>query len=175
MKDPSIFFTADPHFLHDAIIIHCSRPFINCNKMNKNLVRNWNDTVSSEDHVYILGDFAWGGVDKKYPMEIITRNLNGHKHLIYGNHDRLHPFEYIEIGFDSTHSALEIYDGKILLAHDPSIGTCLKPEQVLLHGHLHRELINNTRFINVGVDVFGFKPVSLETILQIFRERGIKL
>jgi len=51
---------------------------------NEMLIKNWNETVSKEDTVYVLGDFAFG--DKKTVASFATK-LNGKKFLIVGNHD----------------------------------------------------------------------------------------
>ena len=163
-----MFFTADTHFLHAAIIGHCDRPFKNVREMDNILIKNWNESITEKDHIYVLGDFAWGGQDAKSSIERITNKLKGHKHLIYGNHDRLRPFDYIEVGFDSVHTSLEILDGKFLLAHDPAVGSCLKPGQILLHGHIHCQEIDDDRFINVGVDILNFRPIGLSEIDNIF-------
>ena len=40
-------------------------------------------------------------------------------------------------------------------------------ESWLLHGHVHGSWKQNERQINVGVDVWDFKPVSHEKILQM--------
>jgi len=49
------------------------------------IIRNWNSTVMAGDDVYILGDVGW--MNAKNTIEIL-KQLEGHKHLIMGNHDR---------------------------------------------------------------------------------------
>ena len=58
-----IYFTSDLHFYHDNIIHHCQRPFWSSDDMNDSLIENWNDTVSPDDEVYILGDVTMEGPD----------------------------------------------------------------------------------------------------------------
>jgi calcineurin-like phosphoesterase family protein len=53
--------------------------------MDESLIMNWNNTVTSEDIVYILGDLIFRS--DKHAAYYIER-LNGLKHLILGNHDR---------------------------------------------------------------------------------------
>jgi len=53
--------------------------------MNDSLIENWNDTVSPDDEVYILGDVTMEGPDKAFAM---LSQLKGVKYLIRGNHDR---------------------------------------------------------------------------------------
>ena len=54
--------------------------------MNEALVNNWNSVVKPEDHVYHLGDFCFGNVEK-WNWCLEPGRLNGHIHLILGNHD----------------------------------------------------------------------------------------
>lgn len=52
-----IYFTADTHFGHDAIIKMCQRPFKNIEDMNETLICKWNKKVNGSDTVYIIGEF----------------------------------------------------------------------------------------------------------------------
>lgn len=80
------FFTSDTHFGHERIITLSNRPFRDVQHMNEMLIKNWNDVVSPTDHVYHLGDVALGSFEES--MKCVAR-LNGIKHLVMGNHDRL--------------------------------------------------------------------------------------
>lgn len=80
------FFTSDTHFGHARIIELSNRPFRDVQHMNEMLIKNWNSVVGPEDHVYHLGDVALGTFDES--MRCVAR-LNGIKHLVMGNHDRL--------------------------------------------------------------------------------------
>ena len=79
-----VFFTSDLHFFHEAIIRFCNRPFKNIEEMNETIIMNWNSKVGKDDTVFILGDFCLGGSGA---WSFILDNLNGHKHLLIGNHD----------------------------------------------------------------------------------------
>ena len=46
-----IFYTADLHFLYEPLL--SSRPFATVEEMDETLIRNWNETVSPEDTVYL--------------------------------------------------------------------------------------------------------------------------
>ena len=82
------FFTADPHFGHANIIKYCQRPFANVEEMDRVLTERWNAKIGSDDDVWILGDLTMrsGATALNY-----LRQLNGHKHLILGNHDGFAP------------------------------------------------------------------------------------
>lgn len=162
-----IYFTADLHFYHDNIIKHCNRPFQDSDSMNNVLINNWNDIVNKNDEVYILGDLSFKSSNDS--VGNILDKLNGRKYLILGNHDRLnenvknkfawvkvyYELRYKEIDFILFHYPIESWNKKF---HD-SIHVC---------GHTHNSEITSNiknRF-NVGVDVTGFKPVSIEELIE---------
>lgn len=78
------FFTSDTHFYHSNIIWFCNRPFANVEQMNEAMIRNWNSVVGQDDVVFHLGDFCLGGSAE---WIMILDRLNGHIHLVLGNHD----------------------------------------------------------------------------------------
>ena len=165
------YFTADTHFGHTNIIYHTNRPFKNTNEMDNKLIDNFNSIVGSQDDLYIIGDYSMVGPTKRLYLEKITRRLIGHKHLILGNHDRLKPFKYIDIGFESVHTSLELHIpeiGRCLLNHDPSV-SCMVRDWILLCGHVHDLFRSIDYVINVGVDVWDFKPVSISQIEDILK------
>lgn len=82
----TVWFTSDSHFGHDRIISLSNRPFKDVNHMNEMLVKNWNEVVGLDDHVFHLGDVALGSFASSIAY---VGRLNGFKHLIVGNHDRL--------------------------------------------------------------------------------------
>ncbi|MEF2550932.1 DUF433 domain-containing protein [Aurantimonas sp. A2-1-M11] len=162
---PEIFFTADTHYGHRGIIEMCQRPFFDVEDMDEGLVRRWNDRVRKNDAVYHLGDFAMKSTAERC-TEIFGR-LNGRKHLIIGNHDRLkvrnlpwasqpqdrillrHPDEKLPLVLD--HYALRTWPG----VHYGAIH---------LYGHSHGNLQGIGRSVDVGVDVWDFQPVTLDEI-----------
>lgn len=72
-----IFYTADLHFLYEPLL--SSRPFATVEEMDETLIRNWNETVSPEDTVYLVGDIGYN--EGQVPHALLSR-LTGHKHLI---------------------------------------------------------------------------------------------
>jgi len=168
------FFTADWHFFHKHIIQYCSRPFKNEKHMRNKIINNFNEVVRKEDTTFVLGDVAMLGGSQWEGLKGVIQKLNGTKHLIYGNHDEFRWQRYIDIGFTTVHSALWLEDEglDIVMAHDPSVYCTLKQESVLLCGHIHTlfKSIPDQRVVNVGVDVWNFKPI---TTKQIREELGI--
>ena len=52
--------------------------------MDNTLIDNWNNAVSANDLVYVLGDISWYNDEKTAE---IFKQLNGEKILVKGNHD----------------------------------------------------------------------------------------
>jgi calcineurin-like phosphoesterase family protein len=161
----AIFFTSDTHFGHGGALGLYRRPFASVAAMNEGLVERWNNAVKPDDVVWHLGDFAI----RQRPAVIseFFARLNGHKHLLAGNND---PPATKELdGWESVQSYLEIeVDGvSLVLCHYPFRswrGMC--KGWVNLHGHSHGKLKPQPRQFDVGVDVWGFRPVSLSEILH---------
>lgn len=81
-----VFFTSDHHFGHARVIEYASRTWARTvEEMNEKLIDRWNSTVSPDDTVYHLGDFALIRPDK---AAWIASRLNGTKHILWGNHDK---------------------------------------------------------------------------------------
>lgn len=51
-----IYFTADTHFGHCNVIRFCDGPFASAEEMDEAMIQNWNERVTGNDTVYILGD-----------------------------------------------------------------------------------------------------------------------
>lgn len=84
------WFTSDPHYWHANVIKYCNRPFKDVGQMNETLLNGYNSLVSPEDTVYFLGDILFPkGHETKAGKHPILDSLNGKKHLILGNHDRV--------------------------------------------------------------------------------------
>ena len=186
----STYFTADTHFNHSNIIQFCNRPFASVELMNETLIKNWNNTIKNGDVVYVLGDFCFGGSGKY--AETLTR-LNGKKFLIRGNHDIEKDKNYIK-GFEAilNQCILNISHKKqIKLCHypyAPSIWTRFfkryilkysdkrpkKEGMWLLHGHSHCgvKIDVKNKQINVGVDLWGYTPISSDKIIEIIEKNS---
>ena len=173
-----IWFTADWHLSHRNIIKYCERPFKNTHYMNKTILKNYCDVVGEDDQVYFLGDMTMMGPSEQNKVSKQLEDLPGIKHLVLGNHDKFKPFTYHEMGFSSVHTALQTTfhhldlafgAADFLMAHDPAWAQI--PETIWICGHIHNHWVSqktdtNTIIVNVGVDVWNFKPVSLDQVVD---------
>ena len=80
------YFTADPHFMHKRINELTGRPFEDEVSMSETLLKNFNDTVSPDDTLVILGDVCMGKIDTS--LGYLSRLTAGHVIILPGNHDR---------------------------------------------------------------------------------------
>lgn len=137
----NLFFTSDTHFGHDNIIKFCNRPFKDIKEMDDTIVSNWNRVVGKDDIVFHLGDFAFGG--SQVWNNMISR-LNGHIHLVVGNHDLKNIRQGYMGRFESvsTQLILNINNRLVYLNHYPFLcyaGSWRNPDAVVyqLFGHVH--------------------------------------
>ena len=54
-----IYYIADMHFGHTNVIRFDNRPFADTEQMDEVLIQNWNERVTADDTVYVLGDAFW--------------------------------------------------------------------------------------------------------------------
>ncbi|KRL04921.1 metallophosphoesterase [Liquorilactobacillus hordei] len=176
------YFIADMHFCHADIISFSNRPFKNVLEMNDEMVKLWNERVqSSEDEVYILGDFMYRGSAEK--ANEILKKLRGKKYLIKGNHEQylndsafnLNNFEWIKDYYSFYYKRKEI-----VLFHYPILEWAqYYNNSILLYGHVHDKRIEyfdstlGPRALNVGVDRIGFAPLSIDKVLEKIEEQEI--
>ncbi|HMS11718.1 MAG: metallophosphoesterase family protein [Microthrixaceae bacterium] len=187
------WFTSDLHLGHANIIRYCDRPFHSVGEMNAALISRWNEVVAPDDEVWVLGDFAMGRLEETLPL---TGALAGRKTLLTGNHDPCWAGkkgrtpdsvaqwrgEYYRAGFETIlDGCVELNLGakRVLACHFPYRGDSGDHDRYLdhrpsddgstwlLHGHIHENGCIEDRMINVGVDVWDFRPVSESDLVDL--------
>lgn len=117
--------------------------------------------LSPSDDLWIVGDFA--DCRDAARQENACRAfdcLPGRKHLIRGNHD---PDWVRELGWASVHDLveLEIAGRPFVLCHYPLLTwNGVQDGAVHLFGHVHTSWAGAGGQVNVGVDLWDFRPVS---------------
>lgn len=159
----NIWFTSDTHFGHDAIRRHCNRPFLSADEMDHELVSRWNALVGPRDEVWHLGDFVFRSAA---PVGDYLARLRGRKHLIWGNHDNASARS--NAGWASSQAMAELKFGnhRIVLLHY-AMRTWRGSHHGAFHlfGHSHGKMPGDRQSLDVGVDCWDFRPVSLDEIL----------
>jgi len=160
-------------FGHENIIDYCNRPFRSEAKMTNFIIARYREVVKPEDTVYFLGDLTIRGPQYRANLEYVVDQLPGRKILILGNHDKFNPFTYVDVGFESVHTSLDI--GDYLLVHDPAIATGHNDRKWLC-GHVHTvfKMAKHRTVLNIGVDQWGFFPVNEEDVKMEFAKIRIE-
>lgn len=165
-----IYFTSDHHFGDPRVLRIDKRPFRSVAEHDFALIRYWNETVSSSDTVWHLGDFA--RADTQRVKELLS-SLNGTKHLVIGNNDGRETLS--AEGWTSIQHYVElvIAEQLLILCHFPfRTWNQMSNKSINLHGHSHGRLTPIPRQFDVGVDAQSFRPVTLEQILARKRRRA---
>jgi calcineurin-like phosphoesterase family protein len=171
-------FTSDSHFGHSRIIEYCSRPFAHADEMDEALIGHWNRRVGDDDVIYHLGDFTLKS--RGFARRIFSR-LRGHIKVLGlpWHHDK--GWVPQQPGMSDLYSAsghaVEILPpllvmrlegvpcGVISLSHYP-LGEWEAAYHGAwhLHGHSHGTHRGVGALLDVGVDVHGYAPVTLEEL-----------
>ena len=184
----ALWLTADLHLGHANIIRYCRRPFADVSAMDDALVQRWNEVVAPGDTVWVLGDVALGRIDASLAR---VARLAGTKLLVTGNHDRcwvgMGPRaagwtqRYLDAGFAEVHQGvveLDLAGRPVLACHFPYQGDSHGEDRFvehrpvdrgapLLHGHVHGEWRQQGHMVNVGVDVWDYRPVAADALADL--------
>ncbi|KQP85449.1 metallophosphoesterase [Methylobacterium sp. Leaf113] len=170
---PRTFFTADGHVGHKGILsprFANRRPFSSIEEHDEAIVAAWNAVVRPDDIVWHLGDFAYK-CSLDHAAGIFAR-LKGRKYLCRGNHDH-------GLG-DRLEWAGPVVDVQRIFVQDPGM-----PKRVALwashyahvtwphawhgdlhvYGHSHGGIPATRTSLDVGVDCWDWRPVTLGRIM----------
>ena len=185
----NIFFTSDLH-LYDKNILEYRGGFDSMDEYIETIIKNWNEIVTSDDVVYILGD-----ISMEQPLmasKLVVEKLNGSKILVPGNHDTMETCNV----FHWAPNCSVVFEGKcgiyghdFLLSHIP-----VHPDELdtfgyvgNIHGHIHKPMpeggYNPTWpspvawdrpgksemcYYNVNVEACHYTPVESRKIFKYF-------
>lgn len=169
-----IWFTADTHFGHEAVISKMGRPFIGIKEHDDFIISGINQAVQKRDVLYILGDFAWTRPGH-YRQRINCREV----HLIWGNHDK----ESFKIHFSNCYVTRYLKESNLFLSHYPHAYWHKSHKGSMhLYGHCHgqREQTLDAAFpgrrsLDVGICQHNYCPLSLIEITNRLMARSGEL
>lgn len=171
-----IFVTSDLHFCHDREFVWGARGYANVEEMNEAQVRKWNEVVTDEDEVWVLGDLMLGDFEKGVNY---LKQLKGKIHVCLGNHDTSkRERAYRDLGWDVQLCARMRYKKiSFYLSHYPTITHNIDEKElwqvvVNLYGHTHQTsnfYHDDTWIYHVGVDSHDGYPVSMDQVLADIR------
>ncbi|WP_435066741.1 metallophosphoesterase [Haloplanus sp. C73] len=167
------YVISDHHFGHANIIEYCDRPFSSVGEMNTTLLDRHYETVEAEDVLVHLGDVAMDMQDGSETVEYFER-LDGDI-LLRGNHD---------VGLEPDSAPFPVLDSCILEHGDYRFYCAHRPEDIpedwdewALHGHHHNNdtdtypfVACDERRVNVSSELLRFRPIRLETVVNLLDE-----
>lgn len=161
-----IFFTSDTHFNHDRCIKYDNRPFATIEDMNETIIENWNNVVKKGDHIYHLGDVAFG---RPFECRNILDRLNGKIYLVKGNHEKtsldklnIDRFEWVK-----DYYQLKINNIFMVLCHYPFANWNRSHYgSVNLHGHNHGTYTDIHNQLDVGTNCHNYTPISYRQVME---------
>jgi calcineurin-like phosphoesterase family protein len=186
------WLTSDQHFGHRNIIEYSGRPYADADTMNAALVANHNALVKPNDTVIMVGDFALderlvkvflsqlngtkyliaGNHDTCHPANKRYRERNLQRYAEYG-------FGGPPVLSMLLHDGESMGMGSVLITHMPIAGdhghvdryvehrptdAASAAVRWVLHGHVHEAWKKRGSMVNVGVDAWNYRPVSLEQL-----------
>lgn len=149
---------ADTHFGDENIKKFEKRP----ENVDQLMKERWNERVSKEDTVYVLGDFC---VKSEIKNLLADKKLNGRIILIAGNHDKGLEEAYREYGVKVIDYPI-VLDDFWILSHEPMYVSEQSP-YANVFGHVHNNPTYKTissRSYCACVERNGYYPVDFEDI-----------
>lgn len=159
-----IYFIADTHFDHEAIIRYENRPFKNIEEQEAEIIKNWNEIVDDEDTVYVLGDFGLSSSEEH--MIRVCSELKGKKILVMGNHDTQTPEWYRKCGFVEASPWPILIEGFWILSHEPLYMNENMP-YANIYGHVHGNPSYkdySSKSVCVCVERIHYTPIEFEEV-----------
>jgi calcineurin-like phosphoesterase family protein len=150
-----IFFTSDLHLWHKNILRFSpdTRKVATMDDMLITLRNNWNAKVGHADQVWLLGDVSFGEPQATFEY---LQSLNGIKHLVYGNHDKMFKdSKTMQVVFSSVQDYKELTIDKqlVVMSHYPMTHWNKSHYgSFMLFGHLHGSYTTDKRSMDIGID-----------------------
>lgn len=185
----TVYLTSDLHLGHARCATEF-RGFDDADHHDETIIKNWNETVTWEDAVVIVGDAVMGRFEDN--VKKLSR-LVGQKYLIPGNHDRVHAsytskrekrMRFHEMYREQGVTILSpiYFNWGFIFCHFPYIGDSQDEDRYdqyrpvdeglwLIHGHTHsEEVFSFERQFHVGVDAWDMRPVALNEVRKLIEE-----
>ena len=159
------YVMSDLHFFHENILKYDRRGqslFTDVEQRFQLMKGWWNETVKPDDSVILLGDTC-------FVKEELHRlkELNGVKYLVRGNHDEYSEWRYLETaGFKRVMPRVCV--AGLLFTHYPVHPIEMKRYNGNVHGHIHSEIIDDSKYLSVCAEQINYRPKLLREILEHF-------
>lgn len=172
------FLIANCQFGRASVIKSNGRPFGNVIDMNEEMIENWNKSVSNEDTVIHLGNFAWDPTTAAEALE----KLNGKQiWLVPAEHDNpilelnskgMLPAHVKVINRISQQDALNATLSYWPLVEWPS----KKKGNYLFYGFYGKKYKpdHKKKMINMAVEFWNYTPQDIQALLRLFEDKDFQ-
>jgi calcineurin-like phosphoesterase family protein len=148
----SAYVISDLHLGHNNI--KNLRPFESSEDHDKWILKQWNSIICKRDTVFVLGDIVFN----MRGFETLGE-LRGSKKFILGNHDLVAVENYSKYG--KVLPSVVKYKKVIWMSHVPIHPIELR-DCINIHGHVHEKTLDDSRYVNVCVEVLDGLPIELK-------------
>lgn len=164
-----VWVISDTHWGHKNILKY--RPeFNSLVEHNELILDNLLSAVSKRDTLWMLGDMFFDMDSVSYAR--IIRQYVGNIHWVLGNHDSdnnnrqevIREILYEDL-VDKVHGIAKC--GRVWMTHAPMHPAELR-DKPNIHGHMHKDKLDDKRYFNANVDVNDYKPVAFQEIMGKF-------
>lgn len=172
------YYSSDWHIGHWSsedrnIIKYCNRPFRNTDEMDKTILDNHKARLKKGDRLYLVGDVSF---HPQHRTAALLRELKQETqatfYLVPGNHDskeleRLRDWDDDDAPrfWEDVSPLMDVRDRKrkvVLCHYKMEVFNRSHRGAYQLFGHSHNSMPGNTQQIDVGVDCWDFRPVTLD-------------
>lgn len=169
----NIWFLSDHHFDHANMLKFKDdagnpiRPFSSVEEMNEAMIERHNSVVRAGDIFYDCGDVTF----KPGLYWKIGPRLNGKKRLLLGNHDDGRNFDLLK-HFEKVGIWRLFKEQNIVFSHIPlRLDQFRQKVQFCGHGHIHQNMIDDPRYINLCVEHNDYTPVHMDQLIETMKAR----
>ena len=167
------FVTSNLQLGRPGAIKKYNREYQDVDQMSDDLIAKWNSTITKEDTVYHLGNFAW---DPRTAQAAILR-LNGSIKFILGEHDEavqlLEAKGLLRKGCEIVKCIEEDRDNEVVLSYWPLNYWPNKSKKWYnIIGFPQKSFKSDPKkkVINASTDFWSNKPQELQKIVGIFND-----
>ena len=176
-----IYYISDLHIGDQRVFDLCLRPFSSLQEYENELIRRWNNKVTNDDVVFILGDIADCSLER---VKEVFGCLNGRKRLIIGNHDEKLLLKYLAEGIVVSAAGVKHIEDAgrlVFLCHYPVMDWWFGDKKIYhVYGHVHNktdhlhqainDFYRDKTAYNASADVVNFEPVTLDELIRMKEE-----
>lgn len=172
------YLSADWHLSHENIIKYSNRPFKDYIHMNETLIKNANERMNEDDTFIHVGDWCFTNRTIKEKASDYEKLIKAKLIHVNGNHDRNNSVKTC-----IEEITLKTAKLNILVKHKPIENPedfyKLKDFDFVICGHVHEKWCHKIVYnfgedsdyrimINVGCDVWKYKPVRLNEVVEYY-------